>query len=51
MFLIFQVDERPVLLISPQDDVSAPAAVATVGPALIYKFLPPEMGETPAAVT
>ena len=49
--LIFEVDERPVLLVALQDDAPALAAIAAVGAAESHEFLAPEMRRAAAAVS
>ena len=48
--LVFEVDERPVLFVTLQDDTPALAAVAAVGTAESHEFLAPEMRRAAAAV-
>ena len=49
-FAVAQVDEGPQLRIHPQDDVTAPAAVAAVGAALGHILGPVQMGTAGASV-
>ena len=51
MALVFEVDERPVLLVPLQDDAPALAAVTAVGAAESHEFLAPEMRRAAAAVS
>jgi hypothetical protein len=43
MALLFQVKERPHLIISPEDNMSAPAAIAAIGTSLWLKLFSSEM--------
>ena len=48
--LVFEVDERPVLLVALQDDAPALAAVTAVGTAESHEFLAAKMRRAAAAV-
>ena len=48
--LVFEVDERPVLLVALQDDAPALAAVTAVGAAESHEFLAAKMRRAAAAV-
>ena len=48
---VLEIHERPKALVDFEDDVAAPAAVATVGPTRRHVFLPPEAHRPVAPVS
>ena len=51
MSLVFEVDQRPELFVTPENDAASRAAVAAVGPSESDEFFTPEMGGTGSAVS
>src|SRR4030042_4401979 len=46
MALVFQVKQRPHLVVSPHDHMSSPSSVSSVGASFWDEFLPSQVGRT-----